>query len=103
MIITTSNHKINLSPVTLEDEIFQNVVHLLNTIEGSVPLNRNFGLSFRAVDKPVIEAEGLYIQEVYEKISKYEPRLIIDSIEIDKTETKNGVLKPIIKGHIVEV
>lgn len=101
MVVIKVSNEINLSPVTLEEEISQNISHLLNTIEGTVPLNRKFGLSFKAVDKPSIEAKSLYIQEVYEKVSEFEPRLKIESIEIDESEVSKGILKPIIKGKII--
>lgn len=101
MIIIRVNNEINFSPANLEDEISQNISHLLNTIEGTVPLNRRFGISFKAIDKPPIEAKSIYIQEVYEKISEFEPRLKIETIEIDEDEILKGVLKPVIKGQII--
>lgn len=102
MITLNLNNEINLSPGTLEEEVSQNIVHLLNTIEGTVPLARGFGLSPRAIDKPLAEAKMIYTQEIYLKIEKYEPRFKIKSIVINDEDIINGRLKPIIKGQLAE-
>lgn len=101
-LIIQNIEKIKLSPETLEEEISQNIIHLLNTMEGTVPLNREFGLSVKAIDKPIFEAKSIYIQEIFEKIKRFEPRFQVQSVEIEDADFLSGVINPKIKGSIVE-
>jgi microcystin-dependent protein/phage baseplate assembly protein W len=56
------------------DEVYQNVKYILLTEYFSVPLDREFGMDFTMVDKPMQIAEAMLSQEVAMKIAFYEPR-----------------------------
>lgn len=55
-------------------EIFQNIKYIVLTEYFSVPLDREFGMSYSMVDRPMRIAEAILSQEVAMKISLYEPR-----------------------------
>jgi hypothetical protein len=65
------------------NEIFQNVKFILLTEYFSVPLDRQFGMDFTMVDKPMQIAEAMLSQEVAMKIALYEPRCQFREISFD--------------------
>lgn len=84
MIYTvTLNDKINFSPQTEEEEILQNFRTIIKTRKGTVPLDRDFGLSWSWLDKPFQVAKSLMIAELYEVTEEYEPRAKILSISFE--------------------
>ena len=50
--------------------------------EGSVPLERSYGIDVDLVDDPSVVAQALLQQEIIEKVEKYEPRVLVKSVEI---------------------
>src|SRR5258707_1631362 len=59
---------------TGKHEIFQNIKYIILTEYFSVPLDREFGMDYSMVDKPIPIAEAVLSQEVAMKIALYEPR-----------------------------
>ena len=56
--------KINLAPESTVEEVLQNVAMIISTPKFSVPLDRNFGLAQRFIDKPIQTAQPVLISEV---------------------------------------
>ncbi len=56
------------------EEVIQNVRMILTTPKGSVPLDRDFGLSFTVLDQPTPRARALMEAEIVRLVGKYEPR-----------------------------
>lgn len=63
------------------NEVLDNVNVILTTPEGSVPFDREFGMSVDLVDMPMNEAKSFYVVEVVTKVRKYEPRVVIDHVD----------------------
>lgn len=61
-------------------EIFQNIKFILTTAIWSVPLDREFGMDYSMVDKPIPVAEAMLSQEIAMKIALYEPRARFESV-----------------------
>lgn len=76
-----------------EAEILQNLRVLFTTFEGTVPLDRKFGIKVELVDEPVPIAEGKLLIEYIDKVNIYEPRASIEDVTfISNSET--GMLIP---------
>lgn len=60
--------------------IVQNIVILLNTRKGSIPLYRDFGLPMEFIDKPAEVAETLATLEISEALEKFEPRAVLKDL-----------------------
>jgi phage baseplate assembly protein W len=71
---------------TGKHEIFQNVKYIILTEYFSVPLDREFGMDYSMVDRPMAVAEAILAQEVAMKISLYEPRAQFKEIEFVRDE-----------------
>lgn len=103
-IAANEEMKINLAPETLEEEIMQNIKMILSTPQFSVPLDREFGLSQRFVDKPIPIAKTIGIAEVLDAIEKYEPR--VEVIEVTFKESpedgKQGKIIPQVEVRIID-
>jgi phage baseplate assembly protein W len=78
---------------TGEKEVYQNVKFIVLTPIRSVVLDREFGMDFIMVDKPIPIAELMLSQEVSLKITAYEPRCYFQNIEYIE-DNINGWLKP---------
>lgn len=83
-------------------EILQNVRTIITTRKGSVPLDRDFGLPWDAVDQPLPVAQMLMRSEVIDAIERYEPRAKVTSVDCaeDVEGAMDGVLKPIVTVQI---
>lgn len=84
--------KINLAPETVVEEVLQNLTMILSTIKSTVPLDRNFGLSARFVDKPTPVAEAMLVSEVLDAIEQYEPRAEIVNISFERDEGTGKII-----------
>ncbi len=92
MIITNKTQEYNLQPSTVEEEIAQNIRVILNTIKGTVPLNRNLGLDISFIDEPANTALMRCKFTILEAINKDEPRVeVIDiNVQNNKENALNG-------------
>ena len=77
-------------------EVIQNVQTILTTRKGTVPLNRNFGVSFDFLDNPTPQAQAKLSVEIFEGIKKYEPRAILKEV-IFNVDPMAGQIKPCVK------
>ena len=87
---------VDFAPETEVVEILQNVRTILSTQIGTVPLHRDFGISWEHIDKPYPVAKQLMMVEVIEAIEKFEPRAKVESVEFDESteSAMEGLLKP---------
>ena len=92
--LTYSPQNINFRPVSVIEEIYQNITTILSTYQFTVPLFREFGFDAKFIDKPMSILQPLYVKEVIETIEKYEPRVIIEEVKL--TAELDGIAYPII-------
>lgn len=94
----TTNTGVDFAPDTEAAEILQNVRTIISTRKGSVPLDREFGISWAMVDKPLPVARSQMQAQVIEAIEKYEPRAKVQSVEFnnDVEGSAEGLLNPIV-------
>lgn len=83
------------------EEIAQNVRIILGTIQGTVPLDRSFGVPSDLVDAPVNEAMR-HAPAIAAAVEKYEPRCKVTHISFDGAEVMDGILRPTVKIRILE-
>lgn len=95
-VAVTALSEVNFAPKTETEEVVQNVRTILATRVGTVPLDRDFGVSWEHLDKPLPVARALMQSEVIEAIARYEPRASIEAVEFDETEsdTMEGISRP---------
>lgn len=95
-VAVTALSEVNFAPKTETEEVVQNVRTILATRVGTVPLDRDFGVSWEHLDKPLHVARALMQSEVVEAIARYEPRANIETVEFDETEseTMEGISRP---------
>lgn len=85
---------LDFSPDSTVAEILQNVRMILSTRIGTVPLDRDFGVSWEMVDQPVDVAKLLIQAQVIEAIQQYEPRAEVTKVEFDTSDAMEGKLSP---------
>jgi len=79
--------------------VMQNVRTLLTTRRGTVPLDRDFGISQEFLDSPVNKTQAKAEQEIFLQMKKYVPMAILKQIKWD-ADVISGLIRPTV---IVEV
>lgn len=77
------------------EDILRCLETLYSTRKGSQPLDRNFGLDWSFIDKPLPVAQQEYAFEVIKKTKEYEPRVKVQDVTYEFDEI-NGKMKPVI-------
>ncbi len=77
---------------TVQEEIQRNLSLLYETVEGSCPGDRLFGLNPSFQDAPMNVAINLFALEVIEKTELYESR--VEILDIQYTQSEDGDLVP---------
>jgi phage baseplate assembly protein W len=80
-------------------EVMQNVRAILTTRSGTVPLDRDFGISFEFLDSPVNKTRAKAEQEIFLQLRKYEPRAILKQI-IWESDVTSGQFWPKVKVEV---
>ncbi|MBO0555664.1 hypothetical protein EXQ41_06315 [Clostridium botulinum] len=80
-----------------EERILQNVANLLNTYKNGVSYNRKMGRNLENIDKPLDIFIARVIEETYDLIEEYEPRVSIKDIEYIGLEEEVPVLKVVLE------
>lgn len=73
-------------------ELDRQIALLLSTREGTVPLDREFGLDMDFTDMPPEAAKSLYVAEITRKIPKFIPAVRVQGVTWVAAE--GGTLKP---------
>lgn len=98
------------SQIKLTDDTDEEVINkyqeqltvLCSTIAGTVPLDREFGIDAACLSQSAEVAEALLSVEIMEKVEKYIPKLVVNSVDFEYTT--DGKLTPIISvGYNDEV
>ena len=84
-------------------EVLQNVKTVLSTVQGTVPLDRDFGINQKILDQPINTAQARMNAAIVEAINKFEPRAKVRKIFYDNTEreTIDGILRPRVQVELV--
>jgi len=61
-------------------EVMQNVRTIISTRKGTVPLDREFGISFDFLDSPIDRVRAMAEQEIFLALRRYEPRAVLKQI-----------------------
>jgi phage baseplate assembly protein W len=81
-------------------EVMQNVRTILTTRRGTVPLDRDFGISFDFLDSPINTTRAKAEQEIFLQLKKYEPRAVLKQI-IWETDVISGQISPSVKVEVI--
>lgn len=97
-----SGTKINFSPQTALEEVLQNVNMIISTPKFTVPLDRNFGLSQRFIDMPLPAAQAVFIAEIIDAITEYEPRAEVVAVTFEQDKAVPGRLLPVVEVNMID-
>ncbi len=67
-------------------EIEQNIRMILRTPKGSVPLHRDFGISYNFLDLPLNKAIVVLRNEIVKSIRRWERRVDIEEVKVEPSE-----------------
>ena len=80
----------------------QEIRMVLATRKGSVPLDRDFGLSWDHVDRPMGEAMQYMVAEIGQQLERYAPRIRVRDISFSSNDAVEGQLIPRVTVEIRE-
>lgn len=89
----TQTGGVDYAPESEAAEIIQNVRTILNTRVGTVPLHRDFGISWEHVDKPLPVAMSIMQGVIVDAVSEFEPRAKVEKVTFDG-DGAGGILRP---------
>lgn len=99
-VVTSEPAAVDFGAVGM-DEILQNVRTIISTVQGTVPLDRGFGLAQTGLDAPMEIAKARMMAEVVEELEQQEPR--VEVVEISFTEIgSEGRLIPQVRIRLAE-
>lgn len=90
---------INFSP-TPREEVIQNVRMILSTLQGTVPLDRGFGIDTSMIDEPINIARARLASAVIAAIKRNESRVTTLSVSF-KEELDAGRLVPVVHLDLI--
>ncbi|WP_409969625.1 GPW/gp25 family protein [Bengtsoniella intestinalis] len=91
-VSTSTLEKITLNQSDYVNSVLQNIAIIISTRQGTVPLNRDFGLPMEFLDRPINVAKVLAYKEVSEAIEAYEPRASLVDIFFSGDLSNPGLL-----------
>lgn len=95
--------KVNIMPESVAEEVAQNVRQILATRRGSVPLDRDLGVNYEFLDRPVNEVQLYAIPAVIQALQDFEPRAYVDSIRFqEQVAALSGALSPVVDFSLEE-
>lgn len=83
------------------DEIRQNVRVILTTVAGTVPFDRDFGISLDPLDAPLELAKAKLTVDFINKVRKYEPRAEVKKVTFEY-DSLNGCISPKVVMGLVD-
>lgn len=98
--IVIQNNAIDFAPETQLQEILQNVRYICSTIKGSVPLDRELGVSSGLVDLPVSTVRAMVSAEYIDAVRRFEPRAEVVSVKF--RDKGDGQVLPVISIKVKE-
>lgn len=84
---------VDYAPESETAEIIQNVRTILNTRIGTVPLHRDFGISWEHLDKPLPVAMSIMQGVIVDAVSEFEPRAKVEKVTFEG-DGADGILRP---------
>lgn len=85
-------------------EVTATIKMIITTPVGSIPLFRNFGIDMSMLGYPPAMAKEVLSQELIEKIELFEPRIIVETVDIvTKTDGSIDVRISVMRKYDVEV
>lgn len=102
--VTIDINEVNLMPTTEIEEVLQNVKTILSTVQGTVPLDREFGVDKKIIDLPISVVQAKITTAIVKAINKFESRARVRKVLYDnmERETMDGQIKPRVNIEIVE-
>ena len=104
LVVDSGPQPVVIAPASVAEEVAQNVRMIIATPKGTVPLDRDFGLSFDLIDQPMPRARALMEVEIVRQVAKYEPRASVVSIRWEESETEamDGRANPVVTIEVRE-
>lgn len=78
------------------EDLNRKISLLLSTPEGTMPLDREFGVNMDFLDMPSETAKSLYVAEITEKISRFIPEVRVESVSLAVSPSGSLVPKVVI-------
>ncbi len=80
---TSSEVKLDLFPLTEEDETVQNLYCLLYTTLGEVPCYREYGLNKEYLFAPMNVAKTMLVSAIADALAEFFPNLRLENVDFD--------------------
>lgn len=79
-------------------DILRNLNNIFSISEGTIPLLRGLGLTIDNVSKIQTDIENDIVTDIVSKVSEFEPRVSVSSVEFEHTENGMTEIKVFLEG-----
>ena len=97
----TAGGRLTLHETGRQAEILRNVALILGTVQGTVPLYRDFGIPPDALDLPLPAAKARMRVQVKEAVERYETRVEVLGVSFLDVRGAEGKLLPVVEVNIL--
>lgn len=87
--------EIDLAPANVHQAVLQNIAVILDTVQGSCPMFRDFGWPGSLYGRPQPVVENIMVGYLYDQIEEFEPRARVADIQFEH-DAATGRTIPII-------
>lgn len=84
----------------LTRSVLQNLMLIVSTRKGTIPMYREFGMPMEYIDKPIDVAQALMVSEITEAVEEFEPRCKLIDIKFDMSTATAARLTAILEVEI---
>lgn len=102
MIIEPVLGDVDFAPGSVEEEVAQNVRTILATRAGTVPMDRDLGITWEFLDMPIASARARVNNEITRKIQRYEPRARVTKVVYETSNAEAGGLQARVHIEVVQ-
>lgn len=81
-----------------QEDVLRCLRTLVMTPEGTVPLDREFGINNAILGYPIDVAQNLLAVELINKVDRYEPRATVLEVELSTDDSGQLIAKVVISG-----
>ena len=99
---STDDFSLSFAPQSREEEVKQQLVILIRTIQGECPMYRDFGLDSSWIHMPQQAAETRFATSLREAVLKYCPGMYVENIDFEHDVLNPGTLYPIVEVNFDE-
>lgn len=98
----SSDMALTLLPASDSADLIQQIYVLVNTVQGTIPCYRDFGVDSSYLHRPINVAKTMYASAIVSAIKQYVPGVSVESVNFANDTEAPSTLIPVLEVSINE-